>query len=454
MDRIYLIVYLVYGFVYILMGLIAIASSKTTKMLPFYNNLKYIGGFGIIHGLSELVTVIVISNLFFDIASFLFILKRVLKALSFIYLFKFGLCFYLDTTRSIMRRLPEIFFAVWFVVLIYLLLINIDSNQLSVFFNVSIRYFMAFPMGLFVFYSIYKLKDNYQKIPGLRNILYYLSFVFLIYAIVDGLFVRKAYYFPANIINNELFMSVFVIPIQYVKIAIGIATCVLLYNANSKLHSYESIELINYQKGIAIEAERSRLNNMIHDKTIQKLFSSGLMLESLQKQKPQEEKELIDLVVSQLNESIEDLRTTLYEESSSSNQTLKQLTEELMQKWQMVSSLNLSFNYKISEQTEKSLNQRQRSHCMWIIQEMLINSIKHSKGTFCQVEIVERNDHLFIKNYDNGVGFRMKDIKSEKTHGLTSIIDRIKQLGGTFDVESRLKHTVVWVSFPLNGDNQ
>ena len=76
-----------------------------------------------------------------------------------------------------------------------------------------------------------------------------------------------------------------------------------------------------------------------------------------------------------------------------------------------------------------------------IIQEILNNTIKHSKAQNIQAEIVHRGNSLFFIFTDDGVGFDVKEAtqrpSSSRGIGLTSMVNRAKLIGGQLTLWSQ-----------------
>jgi signal transduction histidine kinase len=75
------------------------------------------------------------------------------------------------------------------------------------------------------------------------------------------------------------------------------------------------------------------------------------------------------------------------------------------------------------------------------VRELMINVIKHAQANKVALRIVEENDLLTIGVEDNGIGMdRTRDLKDPKHSGfgLFSIEERIQNVGGSMDINSKL----------------
>ncbi|MFM8359840.1 MAG: sensor histidine kinase, partial [Verrucomicrobiota bacterium] len=73
-----------------------------------------------------------------------------------------------------------------------------------------------------------------------------------------------------------------------------------------------------------------------------------------------------------------------------------------------------------------------------VAQESLQNVMRHAEATRVNVELSMAGDLLRLKVEDNGVGFRMKDHEDKGSLGLISMRERLADLGGGFQVHSRV----------------
>lgn len=73
-----------------------------------------------------------------------------------------------------------------------------------------------------------------------------------------------------------------------------------------------------------------------------------------------------------------------------------------------------------------------------VAQESLQNVMRHAEATRVTVELAMAGDILSLKVEDNGIGFRVKDHEDKGSLGLISMRERLADLGGGFQVNSRV----------------
>jgi signal transduction histidine kinase len=102
---------------------------------------------------------------------------------------------------------------------------------------------------------------------------------------------------------------------------------------------------------------------------------------------------------------------------------------------------NEMMNIEIIDETIVDLGKEANNQVYRILQEIVLNTIKHAQAKDLVIEISETEKELLIRTQDNGVGFTFADNKRKKMSGmgLLSIENRIDYLNGTLIVNSEAK---------------
>ncbi len=90
------------------------------------------------------------------------------------------------------------------------------------------------------------------------------------------------------------------------------------------------------------------------------------------------------------------------------------------------------------------------------VQECLTNVHRHSGSATCSIKMVQEADWLRIEVTDSGCGIpepKRSTLDSSGGVGLRGMRERIRQLGGTFEIETNSKGTVIKVSLPVPSEN-
>ncbi|MDD5505850.1 MAG: ATP-binding protein [Candidatus Omnitrophica bacterium] len=211
-----------YGFAFILMGLVLTAIPKKEDFLGIVKNFWALALFGLIHGgnawLNTLIVKLGLSN------SGLFpAINVILLPLSFIFIVLFGVLNLRDRDSAAykwLRFLPFACLLPWFLACI--------TGKGAVTAGIMARYFICFPGMVIVIIDITSRLVLYKKELPVLVFISAVAFISAsgIYAIVAGLVVPRADFFPASLINYTSFIGVFGFPAQVIRIACAIAMTV------------------------------------------------------------------------------------------------------------------------------------------------------------------------------------------------------------------------------------
>lgn len=283
MTKEYFPLYLIYGFAFINMGIFSIQEKDVELIdLPLVKSLKYLGYFGIIHGISEWITMITTLGLYPDLYIYLFILKQTLKAVSFTFLMYFGISLMplRDRYKKQILKIPIFLVGIWQIGFVLLILYKgQDYHILNPRYNIiTLRYIMGFSGGvisaiaLFLNAKLIEERKSNKMAKRYRS----LAWIFLIYGLLDGLIVKEMDFFPANMINTKLFFEIFRFPTQVLKSIVGITINVLLIKVIDTFGWEQKEKLNRLEKHRIASEERRKLGLEIHDSIIQSLYAAGL----------------------------------------------------------------------------------------------------------------------------------------------------------------------------------
>lgn len=104
-------------------------------------------------------------------------------------------------------------------------------------------------------------------------------------------------------------------------------------------------------------------------------------------------------------------------------------------------SFDQSLKINLIEKESPSLTQDQSNQLYRILQEIILNTVKHAHATELNIEFSKEEDQLLIRTADNGVGYDAYEIR--ETHkmglGLLGIQSRIEYLNGTMVISDEIK---------------
>ncbi|MBW3518452.1 tetratricopeptide repeat-containing sensor histidine kinase [Flavobacterium sp. NKUCC04_CG] len=173
--------------------------------------------------------------------------------------------------------------------------------------------------------------------------------------------------------------------------------------------------------------ERNRIAKELHDGIINTLFSIKLHLNSNSQQKEQ--------LVADLESASEQIRQISHnlKDNTFAQSNFSQVIENLIDKQ---STTTTAFESLIAKNLDWSpFSYDQKINIYRLLQEAIQNVLKHAEATQCFIVVLENATSIIIKIQDNGVGFNTS--KSNKGIGLRNFDERVKELGGSWNIESK-----------------
>lgn len=189
--------------------------------------------------------------------------------------------------------------------------------------------------------------------------------------------------------------------------------------------------------GTLIETrERRKLAADLHDNVGPLLSSMNMYLSVLSRKE--------DLQPYQ--EMLSDIRRILKDAISSVREISNNLSPHVLQNFGLTAALEMFFETKkrlinvliINNIGDLRFSEIQETMAFRIIIEAFNNTLKHSNADLVKLEILKENNNILILYKDNGIGFDLKDkTKPQSSNlGLFSIINRIKVLEATYNIET------------------
>ena len=227
--------------------------------------------------------------------------------------------------------------------------------------------------------------------------------------------------------------------------------------------SYFILSIIRHQKKLlhierqnanaqvkALEQDRARIANDIHDDLSPMLVSVKMLISSFDLSHPadlgqfEKANNTLDDISKRMRAISFDLMPTVLK-----NKGLTAAVQEYINSVPAESGVHIKL--KISNE-EPTLTEEQTIHIYRIIKEIIHNTIKHANATELMLLIQEKDEHLQIVTRDNGVGFDYNShIEANKGFGLRSLANRTTILNASIDVETRPgKGTAFFIKIPLN----
>lgn len=204
----------------------------------------------------------------------------------------------------------------------------------------------------------------------------------------------------------------------------------------------------------AQDIERQRLSAELHDNINQLILCAMLSANHALKncRLNGEETKSIEMISSAISEAFNEIRNLSHRLSSSWFEknclvdSLSCLCSRIMQVNTLYVNLNTdSFDVRLLDTCQKQIIYR-------IVQEQLMNIVKHAKASLATIRIQTINNQVKMYICDNGVGFDMGKVK--KGIGLQNMYYRVESCKGKIDLTSEIGNgTTLTVVFDLGCNN-
>lgn len=190
-------------------------------------------------------------------------------------------------------------------------------------------------------------------------------------------------------------------------------------------------KLILQQEEIAKKTlldERTRISTELHDGIINTLFNIRLMLSN---ECNAENRQLIGSEIEEAQKQIRRISHNLQDQTLAVG-SFTPILENLINK---NTTKEHAFTLLISRNFDWStFDYETKMNIYRIIQESMQNIIKHAQATRSIISIVESTSSYHIKIQDNGIGFKVSEVK--KGIGLKNIQLRVNQMNGILTINS------------------
>jgi two-component system NarL family sensor kinase len=220
-----------------------------------------------------------------------------------------------------------------------------------------------------------------------------------------------------------------------------------LIKMRGKLEAYRTAEnkinLTNKRLLVTnLENERRRLARDLHDGVgpllttiklyIQNKIDSGEHKESL--------KEMIDTTINEIRQMTNVLMPTSLDKFGI-GATLHSYIENIQK------SIEASIRFEdLTKEEVYLISKEQEINIFRIVQELINNSIKHSKATKIRISLTEFDNFLSLYYFDNGTGFDLNKVNLGS--GIKNIKERVEIFDGTLQIESTGK-TIFEIEMPI-----
>ena len=449
------IIYFIYGLTFFVLGLAIALQSRHASHLELARSLNWLAAFGFLHGFHEWGDFFIPMQgqfLALSIIQVLHYFHLALLAISFACLYGFGLAL-LEPLHH--RRWLHVSFAALCILWVGLSAFpfrawypNFDTWTNAV--DALARYLVGLPSGLLAAYAL--REHTFRRIvpynvPRIVRAMQLSGITMAIYALAAGLIVPTVPYFPGSWLNTDNFTRYLLVPPQLIRAFIGMAMALttIRFLEIFDVETSRRIEAIEQQR--ILSEERERIARELHDGTIQKVYTAGLLVRSAEKLASPDTPlaSRLSTAVGVLDDAIGDLRANLNQlhSTASSPEPLQSAIQKLATDPSFSSLVSISLELDLPEGF--SLSPERTIHFLSILQEALANVVRHAHAHHVIVSAGCPDDRLHMVVQDDGVGIPPEAIGE---HGLRNMRDRAALLHGSLTVEKLAHGTSIALDIP------
>jgi signal transduction histidine kinase len=193
----------------------------------------------------------------------------------------------------------------------------------------------------------------------------------------------------------------------------------------------------------AIIQDRDRIGRDLHDLVIQRLFATGMQLQSAVRmvdQDPAEVRTRINRAVDELDGTIRELRSTIYglqaplEGRPSLRAQILQVIDNA------TSTLGFAPTLRLDGLLDTLATPEAAEHVLATLREALSNVARHAHASRVEVLVAVRGSTLQLRVEDDGVGMPVDGARS----GLVNLASRAAELGGSLQITSERGTRLFW----------
>ncbi|WP_030329976.1 GAF domain-containing protein [Streptomyces sp. NRRL B-1381] len=205
---------------------------------------------------------------------------------------------------------------------------------------------------------------------------------------------------------------------------------------------------------MSLLADRERIARDLHDLAIQRLFATGMALQSARPlvEHP-EAAERLARAIDDLDTTIKIIRTTVFglRERETPGQGSK-LRSRLVQTVDAVTpALGFAPALRMEGLIDTEVPRMVADHAVAVVAEALSNVARHAGARRAEVSVIADDGVLTVTTSDDGVGLRVPDDRGRG--GICNLTERAERLGGTLSVRAKphpRKGTVLEWRVPLS----
>jgi signal transduction histidine kinase len=317
------------------------------------------------------------------------------------------------------------------------------------------RYGLCLPGAVLAAYGLRKQANDLVKpldVPTIYKMLRIAGIALIFYGFFAGLVVPPVKFFPGNWLNTISFLQVVELPVIVFRSTVGGILAITIIRALEifDVETQRLIESMEQQQILA--SERERIGRDLHDGTIQKVYTAGLIVESTLRAMNEESQasERLRPALGLIQDTIYDLRQNLIDlHPTNTGEGLSTMLLQLSEdpRFRSLFTIQPSLDFQKGE-PDGALRLHQ---IMAIANEALSNVARHARASKVFLGGITRNGQFILTIEDNGVGLAED---ARLGFGLRNMRDRARLLNGKLDLVSAVPHgTIVRLTMPIQDES-
>jgi len=261
-----------------------------------------------------------------------------------------------------------------------------------------------------------------------------------------------------NAFNNQnpiTSLKILIIPPLYqrwwfVSVSVALLSLLLFWMYTSNERRKQKLVQLEFEKRIALESERLRIANDMHDDLGSGLSALSLRAKLLaqQAEQPELKSQMNDFVnsASRLAQIVRETIWTINSKNDSVDNLVTRLHQYALEYFNGT-AIHCSVDL-LQEQVQTSISGYHRRELYLAYKEALHNVVKHAVATTVNISIDLLDSHrLVIQIRDNGKGFDQAE--QGDGLGLSSMQKHMENIGGRFHIHSDIQGTQITLTYPL-----
>ncbi|OIQ62332.1 sensor histidine kinase [Neomoorella thermoacetica] len=459
--------FFIYGLSFFLMGFGILIRSRWGSNLSLGRRLPSLAVFGLLHGATEWGYIFIPARVVAEgwqtlRGALLTGGHALLLALSYTFLLAFGLNLMVDTRNwpGWVRTLPAVFLGGWG--LIFFLTFpggGAATGPWLVSGDVTARYLLAVPGSILSALAILAQVEELARLRrrSLRFCLIGSAMALFLYTFAGGLMVPPASFFPANVLNTGLLMSLG-LPAPVLRILSSVLVAYFIFRLLEVYDAEEQRYRETVREREMIWREREKIRRDLHDGVIQSIYGLALGLEhsrNLLADNPAAAADRLKVLTGQAEGIINDLRGYLAGLHLGRELPADPVAIIKEQVINLARGTELEIKWQIKGAAQGGLDSEQRDHLYHMVAEICSNIRRHARASRVRVQVDLGGEGFKVTIKDNGTG--LLGTVPDHGQGLINLRQRAALAGGWLEIASspgRGTTVTFWLPYSIGGGRE